>query len=159
MKMQKVNCQYGAPMGRRSYGLIQNCEARTVRLFRVNLDQGGYDNGGAYWGTGEPIYCATDDADYFETVRASNRDHAALLLNIEPDQLKNSIRAPHWLRWSTARAFIGQVSPVFEVREFGQPIGYLEDWHAVCVFAQTCQYTQGSGLVRGEGLQLYSTGI
>ena len=154
-QLPKVNCQYGAPMGRNSYGLIQNCEPRTVRLFRLNINGGGYDDGGAYWGLGEPIFCATDGADFFQTVRASNRHHAALLLNIEQAQLKNGITYPHWLRWSTERAFIGQVSPVYEVREFGHPIGYLEDWHALCVFAQTCQYTQGSGLVRGEGLKLY----
>ena len=87
-RMSKVSCKYGAPMGRHSYGLIQNCEARTVRLFRINLDSGGYDNGGAYWGIGAPIYCATDDADYFATARALNRGEAARLLNIEPYQLK-----------------------------------------------------------------------
>ncbi len=122
-QLPAVNCKYGAPMGRASYGLIQNCEDRTVRLFRLNIDQGGYDDGGAYWGLGEPIYVATNDAEYFETVRASNRHHAALLLNIEQAQLKNGVSNPHWLRWSTARVWNGNPKPVWELREFGKPLG------------------------------------
>lgn len=168
MKMSKVNSQYGAPMGRRSFGLIQNCEPRTVRLFRVNLDQGGYDDGGAYWGTGEPIYCATDTPDlsrnigttslhssYFDTVRASNRAHACLLLGIEREQLKQGLQDVAWLRWNAIRAYIGQSTPVWEVSEFGKPLGYVEDWNSLCHFAQTCIYSQGSGLKTGEGLILY----
>lgn len=143
-QLPAVNCKYGAPMGRHSYGLIQNCEDRTVRLFRLNIDQGGYDDGGAYWGIGEPIYCATDGADYFETIRASNRDHAAMLLNIEQVQLKMRISNPHWLRWSAIRAYIGLPQSVFEVCEFGKPVGYVEDWPALCCFAQD-----------GSGLHLY----
>lgn len=156
-QMQKVNSQYGAPMGRCNRGLIQNCEPRTVRLFRVNLDSGGYDDGGAYWGTGDPIYCATDDTDYFATIRASNRAHACLLLDIELEQLKQSISSLAWFRWSAVHAYAGQPSPVWEISEFGKPVGFVEDWQSLCYFAQTCQYAQGSGLVRGKGLHLYST--
>jgi hypothetical protein len=165
-----VNCQYGAPMGRRSYGLIQNCESRTVRLFRVNLDQGGYDDGGAYWGTGEPIYCATDTPDlnlpidttalhssYFATVRASNRAHACLLLGIEREQLKQALKDIAWLRWGAVLVYAGQPSPVWEVSEFGKPLGFVRDWLDLCHFAQTCIYSQGSGLKVGEGLHLYNS--
>jgi hypothetical protein len=154
-QLPKVNCAYGAPMGRNSYGLIQNCEPRTVRLFRVNLDQGGYDDGGAYWGTGEPIYCATDDADFFNTVRASNRAHACLLLGIEREQLKQSLSSLAWLRWGAIRAYIGKATPVWEVSEFGKPLGYVEDWQDLCHFAQTSDFSQGSSTRIGEGLILY----
>lgn len=30
--------------------------AAPFRLVRIYLDAGGYDNGGAYWGHGEPLY-------------------------------------------------------------------------------------------------------
>lgn len=32
-----------------------------VRLRHVPLDGGGYDSGGAYWGTGQRLYWATDE--------------------------------------------------------------------------------------------------
>lgn len=46
----KVNCQYGAPMGRASYD--ERKELKSERFFdrTVQLDSGGYDKGGAYWG-------------------------------------------------------------------------------------------------------------
>jgi hypothetical protein len=57
----KVNCLYGAPMGRPDY--CDTPDAR-VQLFRVNLSGGGcYDDGGVYWGFGDwksQLYCARD---------------------------------------------------------------------------------------------------
>lgn len=68
-------------MGRAEYGTPQDGEK--YRLFRVRLDNGGYDDGGAYWGTGAPLYCATDDAGgYQQFVRASSRLDAAIKLGI-----------------------------------------------------------------------------
>ena len=81
-----VNGQYGAPMGRRDW-LPCNAEPRTVRVFHVTLDSGGYDIGGAYWGTGpasERLYCATDGVDYREFTRAKSRKAAIEALNIDP---------------------------------------------------------------------------
>lgn len=76
-----VNCKYGAPMGRPSRGVDQytvNDDARPVYLMRVPLDSGGYDRGGAYWGTPSDLY-------YYEAnptglisgyVRGRTREHA-----------------------------------------------------------------------------------
>lgn len=50
-QLPRLNCQYGAPMGRLESRETPVCK---VRLFRVRLDAGGYDDGGAYWGTGQP---------------------------------------------------------------------------------------------------------
>ncbi len=50
-KFSKAYSQYGASMGRPSEAL----EGK-VKLFQVRLDSGGYDNGGAYWGPGEPLW-------------------------------------------------------------------------------------------------------
>lgn len=163
-QMKKMSCTYGAPLGRRSYGKAQDCAPRSIRLFKVDIDSSGYDDGGAYWGLGDPIYCATDDADYFETVRASNRVHAALLMNIERDRLKAGLQADtlqggrkvfNFLRWSVEYAYIGQPLPVWQISEFGKPLGYVLDWHDLCHFAQTCSYSQGSSLQTGEGLNLF----
>ena len=80
-----VNAKYGAPMGRYANGA--NPEPRTVRLFRVRLDSGGYDDGGAYWGIGKPLFCATDGADYRHFVRADSRHAAAVALDLTNGEL------------------------------------------------------------------------
>lgn len=67
-----VDCRYGSPMGRAEWRESPT-EAKSVRLFRVRLDSGGYDDGGAYWGTGKPLWCATDDANYRLFCRADSR--------------------------------------------------------------------------------------
>lgn len=59
-----------------------------MRLFRVRLDAGGYDDGGAYWGRGEPIWCAIDREGDMQTVRASSRNRAAFLLNLDVRALR-----------------------------------------------------------------------
>jgi len=55
LAIEKVSSRLGAPHGRAEYPLSD--APRSVRLFRVPLDSGGYDQGGAYWGHGAPIYC------------------------------------------------------------------------------------------------------
>ena len=82
-----VDTSRGAPMGRRSYGCPTECGPRTVRLFHVPLTE-GYDAGGAYWGSGVPLYCATDGADYRGFTRAASRADAAHKLSIPADRLK-----------------------------------------------------------------------
>lgn len=81
-----VSCKYGAPMGRSSFGTPDHAEGK-IRVFRVNLDSGGYDDGGAYWGTGQPLFCATDGAEYRQFIRASSRLAAIAELEIERDKL------------------------------------------------------------------------
>jgi hypothetical protein len=79
-----VNSQYGAPMGRTEYNKPPT-KARTVRLYEVRINQ-GYDDGGAYWGSGEPLYCAEAREDstgleqYRAFTRARNRWEAMKLL-------------------------------------------------------------------------------
>lgn len=87
MKMPMVNSKYGAPMGRHSYGV--NPDGK-VRLFKVDINSGGYDNGGAYWGLGKPLYCAMDEGgNYVQYVRADSRFHACVDLELEAGQLYN----------------------------------------------------------------------
>jgi hypothetical protein len=81
-----VSSIYGAPMGRSTSPL--DCAPRSVRLFRVRLDSGGYDDGGAYWGLGAPLWCAVCDAGGRRFTRAKSRADAACILEIEPDSLK-----------------------------------------------------------------------
>lgn len=79
----KVNCKYGAPMGRACYGTPEMVESK-IRLFKVAINSGGYDDGGAYWGHGAPLYCAMDNADnYVQFIRAHNRNTARALLDID----------------------------------------------------------------------------
>jgi hypothetical protein len=134
-----VNCTYGAPMGRHGHGLIQNCEPRTVRVFAVNLNQGGYDDGGAYWGSrlaGHTLYCATDDGDYRQFVDAFSRCHAVLLLGIEQEQLKTGLQRLVFGRYSAHYGYFGKATGGYEIREFGQVLTHLDNWDDLCDFAQ-----------------------
>lgn len=89
-----VNGNYGAPMGRATFGSLAHfdpvTDVRPIELFRVNLDNGGYDDGGAYWGAGPTLFCARSrttypDTDYRQFVRAANRFDAAALLGFGDD--------------------------------------------------------------------------
>lgn len=79
-----VNCAYGAPMGRATYGVIKpdSMPRRSIRLFRVKLNSGGYDDGGAYWGVGQALYCATDGDEFRQFTRANSRRDAAIKLEL-----------------------------------------------------------------------------
>ena len=79
-----VSSKYGAPMGRRSH---TDNTAEKVRLFRVRLDSGGYDSGGAYWGFGNPLYCAMGE-EFERYLRANDREDAKARLLAEFPDLK-----------------------------------------------------------------------
>jgi hypothetical protein len=78
VNLPNVSSRYGAPMGRAS--LIPSKEvAETMRvsLRRVRINGGGYDDGGAYWGHGQPLYWAGDDDGIIDIwFRARDRDDA-----------------------------------------------------------------------------------
>lgn len=71
IQLSKVNCKFGAPMGRASEQL-----AGKVKLQRLRFVDGDYDSGGAYWGSGAPIWVAEDRNGARAYVRASNREKA-----------------------------------------------------------------------------------
>jgi hypothetical protein len=51
--------------------------APKVRMWRIRLDSGGYDDCGAYWGLGAPLYTAQSDCGHIELwFRAEDRDWA-----------------------------------------------------------------------------------
>ncbi len=78
MKLSKVHSKYGAPMGRAT-STRQPAPGVKFHLSRVRINQGGYDSGGAYWGTGRPLYHAwgEGETEVLETfVRALTRDGA-----------------------------------------------------------------------------------
>lgn len=60
----RVDCRYGAPMGRVS-GFLRTAPVKVlptrITVRRVRLDAGGYDGGGAYWGAGTKLWMAMDD--------------------------------------------------------------------------------------------------
>jgi hypothetical protein len=64
---------------RKAYANIAAAEAETMRvsLRRVRINGGGYDDGGAYWGHGQPLYWAGDDDGIIDIwFRARDRDDA-----------------------------------------------------------------------------------
>lgn len=69
----------GASMGRADRPSLCPQVSRKFTLRRVRINSGGYDEGGAYWGLGAPLYwacCDTGSIDFF--FRAANRDAAKL---------------------------------------------------------------------------------
>jgi len=97
-KLPKVNSTHGAPMGRPPWpqaGCPSHLDATQKQhflepacCFHIPLVDGGYDRGGAYWGTGTPLWCATngfdDDNNTFQVfVRAHSRDAAIKLVEIQ----------------------------------------------------------------------------
>lgn len=72
-----VDCKFGAPHGRSAWlGEPQGA----VRLFKVPLDNGGYDIGGAYWGTPDDLFCATDGQEFRVFRRAGSLEEAKRLI-------------------------------------------------------------------------------
>lgn len=50
---------------------------KPVYLRKLKINSGGYDEGGAYWGLGQPVYWASlDDPEFSVTVRAHSRADA-----------------------------------------------------------------------------------
>ena len=83
LKMTNINSQHGAPMGRcdkvhdyhEKVGHLQ--PTGKIHMARVYLNQGGYDNGGAYWGIGGKLYMAWHaQNDFVRYVRACDRESA-----------------------------------------------------------------------------------
>lgn len=69
----EVPAKHGAPMGR-----AENHKPATGAPFRlqmIDIDSGGYDPGGAYWGIGEPLFFYTDGGTE-AFIRAPNRERA-----------------------------------------------------------------------------------
>lgn len=67
---------------------------RSIRLFIVRLDSGGYDDGGAYRGytnDGTSLYCAQCEEGGQQFIRAGSRERAAFGLGITNPQLKKSL--------------------------------------------------------------------
>jgi hypothetical protein len=51
-KLSDVDCKHGAPMGR----VERRDGDTTLSATFIPTNSGGYDEGGAYWGTGEPLW-------------------------------------------------------------------------------------------------------
>lgn len=70
--LTNVSSTYGAPMGRPDEGNI--CHAHTAAVEWMPLVDGAYDCGGAYWGSGAPMYCVVGyEEDGTEECRAYHR--------------------------------------------------------------------------------------
>ena len=78
-ELPNVSCKYGAPMGRCNVIPDDIHTAGKLYLNKLKWVDGDYDQGGAYWGMGNPIYRAygeteTECIEIF--VRAIDRDDA-----------------------------------------------------------------------------------
>lgn len=107
--LSKVSSKYGAPMGRRSTRGDADT-AYNVVIRKVDLDSGGYDIGGAYWGTpsnlwryfADPIWdeeTQTEAEGFEEFVRAADYDAVKAIVmeaypnaQIIPDSIDDEYR-------------------------------------------------------------------
>ena len=86
-----VNSSRGAPMGRPN-ALSLDDTPKSIQLFRVNLDSGGYDDGGAYWGSSpQSLWCARDSQGNEQFIRAFTRITAAASLEIPNSSLQRGL--------------------------------------------------------------------
>lgn len=82
LKPDDVASPFGAPMGRRNVLPADTNEPVKLRMVKLRWVDGDYDEGGAYWGSGNgssDIYYATGDASDVVAkvfVRAVNREEA-----------------------------------------------------------------------------------
>lgn len=63
-----------------------------VRLYKVRINSGGYDDSGTYWGVGQPLYCCEVpdgvDIHIYQYVRANSREDAKEALLKQYPQLE-----------------------------------------------------------------------
>ena len=123
-QFQPVDCSRGSPMGRAEW-----CEPPTkphsVRVFRVRLDSGGYDDGGAYWGLesrGALLFCATNDENYRMFCRAESRLQALLEFRLSRHLLKAGAPEMSRLRELESRGVIGAQGVI--LRQRLEELGY-----------------------------------
>lgn len=86
-KLSKGYTKYGADMGRHSTPV-----SGKVTLERMRIDSGGYDSGGAYWGTGEPLWRAQDEDGNEQFFRAKDRKAAEAELGDDVTIVRSSER-------------------------------------------------------------------
>ena len=77
MKLPKAFSSRGADMGRAAKPGPADLPYK-FHLQRLRIDAGGYDQGGAYWGLGAPLFWVCDDATHSAPVemflRAPDRE-------------------------------------------------------------------------------------
>jgi hypothetical protein len=69
---KNVSSQFGAPMGRHSDEIPEGSQ---VHIRKVPFVDGDYDPGGAYWGSGDTIWCIWND-EYTAYVRSRSKEEA-----------------------------------------------------------------------------------
>jgi hypothetical protein len=82
--LTELSGKYGAPMGRSDEGNM--ADADSIAIEWMPYVDGDYDVGGAYWGGGEPMYCAAGyllgDEIARCYIRAASRDAAKIGLDL-----------------------------------------------------------------------------
>ena len=80
--LYKVDCKYGAPMGRCSTGTQTPPIHKKLFDCAVPLNH-GYDKGGAYWGIGDPLRVRyTKDLMYVDFYRVNKNDCTYIGANV-----------------------------------------------------------------------------
>lgn len=134
----EVNSKYGAPMGRWEYREIQPIE-KSLYCFEVSINNGGYDQGGAYWGVGygsrlycivQPDYetCSPYGRRYFRVfIRAINRNAAIDKSGFALYMFKRPSTFVADKRFTCTREYYGEREPGFVLRFCGEWVDVFSD--------------------------------
>lgn len=74
-QFKDVNTRYGSPMGRSETRRMQDTDVKKLTIRRVKFVDGDYDDGGAYWGAGDPLWHIHGEGEQ-QFFRACCREHA-----------------------------------------------------------------------------------
>lgn len=132
MQFENVSSKYGAPMGRRESRISPDNipPFKSLALFRVHLNSGGYDDGGAYWGiesNGERLYCLRGPGVQV-FCRAKSRAAAIDKMRINPEFLTK--REPCFVadqRFTCQREYYGAAEPGYVLRFCGDWVDVFPD--------------------------------
>lgn len=67
-----VSSKYGAPMGRRGSTTLE--PSLTYTVVKIPFFDGDYDQGGAYWGGGQPLYACISKVDGDQFIEYARHD-------------------------------------------------------------------------------------
>ena len=79
LKLEKLDCKYGAPMGRPDVPPTGGNPPANLWLEELDSDDADYDTGGAYWGTSDRegwVWCAWNADGVQIFVRGKDRIEA-----------------------------------------------------------------------------------
>lgn len=116
-------------IGRSSQDLASlSIKSKSLYFFRLKLDQGGFDNGGARWDPRKPLYCVSDGLQPLAFTQAPSKYAAAVQLKVDPS----------WLKYQDVFIPVTKKGNMFHVKNMeGRTIGFANTYDlAMCKWSK-----------------------